>query len=251
MMAFGGVEIGGVVGTFLQVERLIDDDGEGHAGVGDAAARIVDVRHKGGAQHSHTADEMAAVVGRIMDGEGTPAQVGALLAEMRNYAPDVVAAAGEAVAKATRDLDFTRLDAQSFAKAPSISIDYAIMEKTANAAVVPSPFKWSDLGSWDSVWKTGTRDPNGNVATANTTLVNSRNSLVMSHGVHLAVQGMEDVAVIASEDAVYVGKLQDSQSVGDLVKTLEYGAVPVPVQVGQQPRPNGRPDGATAQPMEK
>ncbi|SCW67505.1 mannose-1-phosphate guanylyltransferase [Rhizobium mongolense subsp. loessense] len=166
------------------------------------------------------AKEMVAAGGFYWNSGMFMFQVGALLAEMRNYAPEVVAAASEAVAKATRDLDFTRLDAQSFAKAPSISIDYAIMEKTANAAVVPSPFKWSDLGSWDSVWKTGTRDPNGNVATANTTLVNSRNSLVMSHGVHLAVQGMEDVAVIASEDAVYVGKLQDSQSVGDLVKTL-------------------------------
>ncbi|MFP3802639.1 mannose-1-phosphate guanylyltransferase/mannose-6-phosphate isomerase, partial [Paraburkholderia sp. SIMBA_027] len=83
------------------------------------------------------------------------------------------------------------------------------MEKTANATVVPSPLKWSDLGSWDSVWKSGNRDEHGNVATANTTLMNSRNSLVMSHGVHLAVQGMDDIAVIASEDAVYVGRLQD------------------------------------------
>ena len=147
-------------------------------------------------------------------------QVSSLLTEMRDYAPDVVKAADEAVNKATRDLDFIRLDAKAFAKAPNISIDYAIMEKTANAAVVPSPFKWSDLGSWDSVWKTGKRDEHGNVATSNTTLMNSRNSLVMSHGVHLAVQGMDDIAVIASEDAVYVGRLQDSQSVGDIVKAL-------------------------------
>ncbi|WP_454850792.1 mannose-1-phosphate guanylyltransferase/mannose-6-phosphate isomerase [Rhizobium binxianense] len=143
-----------------------------------------------------------------------------LLAEMRSYAPAIAAAAAEAVSKAVKDLDFTRLNAEAFAKSPDISIDYAIMEKTSNAAVVPSPFRWSDLGSWDSVWKSGTRDADGNVAAANTTVVNTRNSLVMTHGVHLAVQGMDDVAVIASEDAVYVGPLKDSQNVGQLVKML-------------------------------
>jgi mannose-1-phosphate guanylyltransferase len=143
-----------------------------------------------------------------------------MLAEMNEYAPEVAKAASEAVAKAARDLDFIRLDAEAFAKSPNISIDYAIMEKTANAAVVPSPFTWSDLGSWDSVWKIGTPDANGNVAAGSTTLVNTRNSLVMTHGVHLAVQGLEDIAVIASEDAVYVGHLKDSQEVGQLVKLL-------------------------------
>ncbi len=143
-----------------------------------------------------------------------------LLSEMHEYAPDVEKAASKAVSKATHDLDFTRLDAEAFAKSPDISIDYALMEKTANAAVVPSPFTWSDLGSWDSVWKVGTRDADGNVSSGSTTLVNTKNSLVMTHGVHLAVQGVEDIAVIASEDAVYVGHLKDSQEVGKLVKLL-------------------------------
>lgn len=146
--------------------------------------------------------------------------VAELVAELQEYAPDVLKAASKAVSKASRDLDFTRLDADHFAKSPDISIDYAIMEKTSKAAVVPSPFKWSDMGSWDAVWKSGARDDNGNVAAANTTVVNTRNSLVMTHGVHLAVQGMDDVAVIASEDAVYVGPLKDSQNVGQLVKML-------------------------------
>ena len=143
-----------------------------------------------------------------------------LVEDMRVHAPDVLAAATEAATKAVRDLDFTRLDTQAFARSPDISIDYAIMEKTANAAIVPTPIVWSDLGSWDSVWRLGSRDDNGNVAAANTTLVNTSNSLVMSDGIHLAVQGLDDVAVIASEDAVYVGKLEDSQQVGALVKLL-------------------------------
>ncbi|KAA1182229.1 mannose-1-phosphate guanylyltransferase/mannose-6-phosphate isomerase [Rhizobium tropici] len=143
-----------------------------------------------------------------------------LLDEMKEYASDVEKTASKAVSKATRDLDFTRLDADAFSKSPNISIDYALMEKTANAAVVPSPFTWSDLGSWDAVWKVGNRDESGNVSAGATTLVNTKNSLVMTHSLHVAVQGLEDVAVIASEDAVYVGHLKDSQEVGKLVKLL-------------------------------
>ncbi|MBP8936871.1 MAG: mannose-1-phosphate guanylyltransferase/mannose-6-phosphate isomerase [Agrobacterium sp.] len=146
--------------------------------------------------------------------------VSQFLSEMQDYAPEVEKAASRALSKATRDLDFTRLDADAFAKSPDISIDYALMEKTGNAAVVPSLFTWCELGSWDSVWRAGKRDGDGNVAVGDTTLVNTKNSLVMTHGVHLAVQGLEDVAVIASEDAVYVGHLKDSQEVGKLVKLL-------------------------------
>lgn len=146
--------------------------------------------------------------------------VSRLIDEMNAYSPQTMKAAQQALASGKTDLDFTRLDKAAFAEAPNISIDYAIMEKTSNAAVVPSPFKWSDLGSWDSVWKSGSRDEHGNVAAGNTTVVNTKNSLIMTHGVHLAVQGMDDIAVIASEDAVYVGRLQDSQDVGSLVKML-------------------------------
>lgn len=145
---------------------------------------------------------------------------GRIASEMTTHAPEVVAAAAGAVAKAQKDLDFTRLDAQAFAESPSISIDYAVMEKTANAAVVPAAIDWSDLGSWDAIWKTGNADENGNVVSGNATLIGTKNSLVMSRFNHLAVQGMENVAVIASEDAVYVGKLENSQQVGDLVKHL-------------------------------
>ncbi|WP_431323502.1 mannose-1-phosphate guanylyltransferase/mannose-6-phosphate isomerase [Rhizobium sp. YTU87027] len=166
------------------------------------------------------AEEMLAAGGFYWNSGMFMFSVSCLLDELRTHAPQTLKAAGEAVANAKTDLDFTRLDKATFATSPNISIDYAIMEKTSNAAVVPSPFKWSDLGSWDSVWKSGSRDEYGNVAAGNTTVVNTKNSLIMTHGVHLAVQGMDDIAVIASEDAVYVGRLQDSQDVGNLVKML-------------------------------
>ena len=143
-----------------------------------------------------------------------------MLDEMRRYAPEVLAAAEASLEKSVGDLDFTRLDAEAFAESPNISIDYAIMENTPNAAIVPSPIQWSDLGSWDAIWKIGDGDADGNVVSGNATLVNTRNSLVMSHHNHLAVQGMENVAIIASEDAVYIGRLEDSQEVGAMVKLL-------------------------------
>ncbi|RWX78754.1 mannose-1-phosphate guanylyltransferase/mannose-6-phosphate isomerase [Neorhizobium lilium] len=147
-------------------------------------------------------------------------KAGQVLAELAQFAPDVEQAACAAFANATGDLDFTRLDADAFAKSPDISIDYAIMEKSSNVAVVPSAFTWSDMGSWDAVWKLGSRDEAGNVSSGNATLINTKNSLVMSRHGHLAVQGLDGVAVIASEDAVYVGRLDDSQNVGMLVKQL-------------------------------
>lgn len=143
-----------------------------------------------------------------------------MLREMARFAPDVEKAARAALSKAASDLDFIRLDADAFAVSPDISVDYAIMEKTSNAAVVVSSITWNDLGSWDAVWKLGARDEAGNVVLGNATVINTENSLVMSNTSHLAVLGLEGVAVIASEDAVYVGRLDDSQHVGKIVKHL-------------------------------
>lgn len=143
-----------------------------------------------------------------------------LVDELQILAPEILVCAQSALDNAEFDMDFLRLHEPSFSESPNISIDYAVMEKTNIAAVVPSPFKWSDLGSWDSVWKTGARDGNGNVAATNTTLIDTSNSLAMTHGIHVAIQGMEGIAVIASEDAVYVGRLDESQSVGSMVKAL-------------------------------
>lgn len=143
-----------------------------------------------------------------------------LLREMELHASEVAGAAVEAVAKSVKDTDFLRLDRESFGRCPNVSIDYAVMEKTDNAAVIRAPFNWSDLGSWDAVWKVGQSDSDGNVVATNTTVLSTKNSLVMTQGIHVAVHGMEEVAVIASEDAVYVGRLQDSQKVGDIVKLL-------------------------------
>jgi mannose-1-phosphate guanylyltransferase len=143
------------------------------------------------------------------------------LDELEALAPATLAAARESVEKAKTDLDFIRLDPDAFATAPSISVDYAVFEKTRRAAVLPVSFPWSDLGSWDAVWKMSGKDAEGNAARGPVTLRNTTNSLVVSEGSHVAVEGLDDVAVVVTEDAVWVGRLSEAQKVGALVKSLK------------------------------
>ena len=166
------------------------------------------------------AQEMLAAGGFFWNSGIFMCRAGLLLGELEAYAPAVHRAARAALAAAATDLDFVRLDAEGFKASPDISIDYAVMEKTENAAVVASAFGWSDLGSWDAVWKLGARDDNGNVVIGRATVMDSENSLVLSRAPHVAVQGLRGVAVIASEDAVYVGRLDEAQQVGALVRHL-------------------------------
>jgi len=136
------------------------------------------------------------------------------------YMQDPPEAAQGAVDKAKADLDFVRLDEESFAKSPNISVDYAIFEKTKLVAVVPVNYRWSDLGSWDAVWKVTPQDAGHNAIVGRATLSDTTNSLIFSEKAHVAIEGLDDVAVIATEDAVFVGRLSQSQKVGPMVKAL-------------------------------
>jgi len=154
--------------------------------------------------------------GTFMLGAGT------FLEEVAVLAPDTLVAAQGAIDKSRADLDFVRLDEPSFSAAPNISVDYAIFEKSKKVALVPVTFPWSDLGAWDAVWKVQPKDADGNVVlSGSASLVDTRNSLVVSEKAHVAVQGLDDIAVIATEDAVYVGRLSDAQKVGSIVKSLK------------------------------
>ena len=146
------------------------------------------------------------------------------LAECERFAPLTYAAATAAVACASVDVDFVRLDETAFAAAPDISVDYAIFEKTQNAVVVPVSFQWSDLGSWDGVWTISDKDTDGNVTKGAVTLTTVSHSLVVSEHAHIAIDGLDDIAIIASADAIYVGKLSEAQRVGAMVKRLRAEA---------------------------
>ncbi len=133
---------------------------------------------------------------------------------------DISAHTAKAVARGEQDGDFLRLNPDAFSACPDISIDYAVMEKAENAAVVPFSGHWSDLGGWRAVWKSAPHDADGNAAIGDVTLDDCKNVLAFSRSDHVAVQGLSDAVVVASEDAVYVGTLSKADRVGTLAKAL-------------------------------
>lgn len=144
-----------------------------------------------------------------------------LLGELDTFAPTVSAAARACAAILTFKDGVARLDREAFAQAAKISLDYAVMEHTQKAAVVPAAFSWSDLGAWDAIWDASTTDPTGNAAVGDVTLIDSRNVLVRSTGPFVGVIGVEDIVVVAEPDAVLVCRRDASQSVKTLVDGLK------------------------------
>ncbi len=143
-----------------------------------------------------------------------------LLAELEIHAPAVLAAVRAAVAARQVDLDFIRLGADAFAACPSISLDYAVAERTAHAAVVPAEIGWSDVGSWTALWELGVKDEAGNVAIGDVVLEGAENCYVRSDGMLAAVVGLSDAVVVVTEDAVLAAHRDQAQDVKKLVDRL-------------------------------
>jgi mannose-1-phosphate guanylyltransferase / mannose-6-phosphate isomerase len=144
-----------------------------------------------------------------------------LLAELERLQPAMVAACRDALDKAKRDLDFLRLDRDAFAEAPSNSIDYAVMEHTSHAAVVPVEMGWSDVGTWDALWMVGTPDDAGNVIAGDVVAEDTKNSYLRAESGLLAVLGVEDLVVVATADAVMVSRRDRAQDIKQIVAKLE------------------------------
>ena len=146
---------------------------------------------------------------------------GLLLAELERYAPAVLAASREALAKGNADLDFFRLDAEEFAVAPGISIDYAVMEHTAKAAVVPCDIGWTDVGAWSALWEIADKDASGNVVIGDAILEEAHDCYVRSENHLTAVVGMENAMVVVVDDAVLVTDRRRAQDVKLVVERLK------------------------------
>ena len=140
---------------------------------------------------------------------------------LERFQPEMLAAVRAALDNSQEDLNFCRLDESAFAASPSNSIDYAVMEHTDNAAVVPVDMGWSDLGAWSALWDIKEKDDQGNVATGDVLLHNTRNSYVHADHAMVAVSGLDDVIVVATDDAVLVVDRHNAQSVKDLVEQLK------------------------------
>ena len=151
-------------------------------------------------------------------------RAGMLLDEYRGVDADSVETIISAVAKAGRDLGFFTLDADAFGKAKSISVDYAVMEKTRKAAVVPVSCGWSDVGSWLAVWELSDKDAQGNAAQGVAVFEDSRNCNVASDGPVVALEGVDDLVVVATHDAVLVSRQKDANGLKRLVAKLKVTA---------------------------
>ncbi len=149
-------------------------------------------------------------------------QAGKFLSEYASREPGTVDAVKEAVVKAHVDLGFIRLDAAAFGRSEKRSVDYAVMEKTQSAAVVPASFDWSDVGSWSAVRDLSPQDEAGNATLGDGVFVNARNNLVSSERPVVCVVGLDDLAVIATGDAVLVARREDSAGIKALVEKLKH-----------------------------
>jgi mannose-1-phosphate guanylyltransferase/mannose-6-phosphate isomerase len=147
-----------------------------------------------------------------------PARV--YLDELERLRPDMVAACRNALATAQRDSDFVRLGREAFAGCDSDSIDYAVMEHTRRAAVVPVSMGWSDVGSWDALWEMGDKDQHGNSIEGNVVAEDARNCYLRSEAGLVAAIGIEDLVVVSTADAVMVAPRNRTQDVKKLVARL-------------------------------
>jgi mannose-1-phosphate guanylyltransferase/mannose-6-phosphate isomerase len=145
------------------------------------------------------------------------------LEELQQHAPTMHAASKVAFDAAKADLDFVRVDKEAFAASPDNSIDYAVMEKTTRAAVVPVSCAWSDIGSWEALWAASERDVDGNRLEGDVIAIDSRNCFVRGTYRRLVVAlGLEDVVVVDTPDAVLVAprsRVQDVKRVVDKIKS--------------------------------
>jgi mannose-1-phosphate guanylyltransferase / mannose-6-phosphate isomerase len=144
-----------------------------------------------------------------------------LLGEYRKFNAASVEAVLNAVTRAGRDLGFVTLDPEAFSATKAISIDYAVMEKTARAAVVPVSCGWSDVGSWHAVWELSNKDAQGNAARGAAVFEDSRNCNVTTDKALVALEGVDDLVVVATEDAVLVSRQKDANGLKRLVAKLK------------------------------
>ncbi len=142
------------------------------------------------------------------------------LEELQHFRPEIVDAVRAAFEGAARDGDFIRLDKQAFSSCPSDSIDYAVMEKTDAAMVLPVDIGWNDVGSWSALWDVSEQDGDGNAHHGDVIAIDSRNSYAYAQRL-VALVGVDDLVVVETDDAVLVARKDKVQQVKDVVATLK------------------------------
>jgi mannose-1-phosphate guanylyltransferase/mannose-1-phosphate guanylyltransferase/mannose-6-phosphate isomerase len=143
------------------------------------------------------------------------------LAELKKFAPDMLEACQKAIKKATNDLDFIRVDEEAFSLSPDDSIDYAVMEKTDKAVLIPLDAQWSDVGSWSALWEIAKKDSNGNACRGDVLVHESRDSYIQSDRKLIATIGVDNLIIVETDDAILVAHKDKVQDVKAIVGTLK------------------------------
>jgi len=147
--------------------------------------------------------------------------VSTFLDEIESNQPTILQHCTAAINNAQEDTDFVRLDEEYFVKNPNISVDYAVMEQTKKAAVVPVSCGWNDAGAWDSLWRMGDKTEDGNVAIGDVYAHNSKNCYLQARPEQaIAVTGVEDIVVVATDDTVLVTHKDKAQDVKKLMEQV-------------------------------
>jgi mannose-1-phosphate guanylyltransferase/mannose-6-phosphate isomerase len=147
-----------------------------------------------------------------------------LLQEYRRFEPESGAAVETAIKEAGADLGFVTLEPEAFASAAAKSIDYAVMERTERAAVLPASYGWSDVGSWQAVWELSQRDADSNAAQGTAIFIDARSSYVASEKQVVALLGVENVVVVTTDDAVLVANRKSGDGLRRVVERLRQVA---------------------------
>ncbi|MEO8742507.1 MAG: mannose-1-phosphate guanylyltransferase/mannose-6-phosphate isomerase, partial [Lysobacteraceae bacterium] len=170
------------------------------------------------------------------------------LEELGKFNPDMLARCREALACATTDNDFLRLDRAAFEACPSDSIDYAVMEKTDRAFVLPIDVGWNDVGSWSALWQIAEQDADGNAHRGDVLAVETRNTLAWSERRLVALIGLDDIVVVDTDDALLVAHRERVQEVKQIVAALKRDQRPHARLHRKVYRPWGSYDGIEAGP---
>ena len=148
-------------------------------------------------------------------------RAGRYLEELDAQQPAIGSAVRRSIEKASRDLDFLRLDAEAFAACPSVSVDYGIMERTRTGAVVRAAMDWSDVGSWSALWEVGAKDASGNVTRGDVEMRDAQGCYAHANARHVSLLGVRDLVVVETDDALLVAARSHAQEVKEVVEGLD------------------------------
>ncbi len=164
------------------------------------------------------------------------------LEELAEHRPEILAACKLALATQNTDLDFIRIDAEAFKSSPSDSIDYAVMEKTSHAAVIPMDVGWNDIGSWSAIWDVSDKDEHNNVIEGDVLTVDSQHNYIHSENKLVATVGVENLIIVETKDAILVANKDKVQGIKSIVSQLNQAGRTEHVHHREVFRPWGKYD---------